>query len=98
MCGSLLFWMMIELQKRYYITFFDNVRILFVSSNVKKSKTTGILYAKKSLKTPKWWSGALNQRGRDSPMTKKDKGTNNDIQNITQRTNDRVTGTPLSGG
>jgi hypothetical protein len=31
-------------------------------------------------------------------MTKKDKGANNDIQTITKRTNNPVTGTPLSVG
>ena len=52
---------------------------------------------KKSLKIPKGYSEDVNQRT-DNTMAKRKKvqKTNNDLQNITQKTKDRVTRTPLS--
>ena len=52
----------------------------------------GILELKKSLKIPKGSSESIIQRT-DNTMAirKKDKKTNNDLQNITHKTKDRVT-------
>jgi len=49
------------------------------------------------LKLPKGLSASVNQRRTDNTTAKrkKDKGTNNDLQNITQKTKDRVMQTPL---
>jgi hypothetical protein len=46
------------------------------------------------LKIPKGQSEAVNQRT-DNTMSKKDKRTNNDLQNITQKTKYQATQTPL---
>jgi hypothetical protein len=43
---------------------------------------------------PKRYPGAVNQ-WTDTTNAKKDQGTNNDLQNIAQNTNDRATRTPL---
>ena len=50
-----------------------------------------------SLKIPKGKSESANQRRTDSTMTKRTR-TNNDLQNITYKTKDRVTRTPLYMG
>jgi len=49
-----------------------------------------MLNYKNSLKIPKGQSEAVNQRMTDNTMAKKkkDKRTNNDLQNITQKTKD----------
>jgi len=52
---------------------------------------------KKSLKIPKVESQAKNGRRTDNAMDKR-KRTNNDIQNITQKTKDRATRTTLKTG
>ena len=52
----------------------------------------GILRNKKSLKTPNGYSEPVNRERTDDTMSKKQvKGTNNDLQNITQKPKDRVT-------
>ena len=62
---------------------------------------TGILHNeinnsyKKSLKIRKWWSESVNRRRTDNSMTKR-KRTNNDLQNTTQKTTDRATGSVSS--
>ena len=48
---------------------------------------------KKRLKIPNGWPEAVNLRT-DTTMVKR-KSTNNDLQNTTQKTKDRATGTPL---
>ena len=50
---------------------------------------------KKSLKIPKGYSETVNQRMTDKAMAKR---TNNNLQNITHKTKDRVTRTPLNTG
>ena len=50
---------------------------------------------KKSLKIPKEQSESVNRRRTHNTMAKR---TNNDIQNITQKTKDRTTRTPLKTG
>ena len=49
----------------------------------------GIFYIKKSLKITKGWSEAVDQnRDNTNRHKKKDKRTNNDLQNSTQKTKD----------
>ena len=51
---------------------------------------------KKSLKIPKWWSESINRKTRQhNGQNKKDKRTNNDLQNTIQKTKDGTTWTPL---
>jgi hypothetical protein len=52
---------------------------------------------KKSLKIPQGSSESVNRRRTDNIMAKR-KRTNNDLQNITHKMKDRVTGTPLKNG
>jgi hypothetical protein len=49
------------------------------------------------LKIPKGWSAAVNLRRADNAMVKRKnkKRTNNNLQNITQKTNDHATRNPL---
>jgi len=54
-------------------------------------------HQKKSLKILKGLSEAIN-RLKIMAKRKKDNGTNNDLQNTTQNTDYRVTGTPLKSG
>ena len=54
------------------------------------------MQSKKSLKIPKGSLESVNRRR--TGQTKKDKGTNNDLQNITPKTKDRVTRAPLKTG
>ena len=55
---------------------------------------------KKSLKIPKGYTELVNRRRSDNNnrQKKKDKKTNNDLQNITQKTKDRTTRTLLKTG
>jgi hypothetical protein len=55
---------------------------------------------KKSLKIPKGYSEPVNRRRTENTMArgKKNKRTNNDLQNITHKTKDRVTRTTLKTG
>jgi hypothetical protein len=59
-------------------------------------KRDSVLYRKKSLKISKGQSESVNRRT-DNTMVKrnKDRRTNNDLQNITYKTKDRVTRTSL---
>jgi len=50
---------------------------------------------KKSLKIPKGYSETVNQRMTDKAMAKR---TNTNLQNITHKTKDGVTRTPLNTG
>jgi hypothetical protein len=50
----------------------------------------------KKWKIPKWYSESVNRKTDNTK--KKDKGTNNDLQNIGQKTTDRATPTPLKTG
>ena len=51
----------------------------------------------KSLEILKWLSESVNRRRTNNIMVK-GKRTNNDLQNTTQKTKDRVTPTPLKTG
>ena len=54
---------------------------------------------KKSLRMSNRLSEAVNRRtGKINEQKKRDKWTNNDLQNITQKTKDRATRTPLKTG
>ena len=55
-------------------------------------KDIALFDLEKSLKIPKGLSESVNQRRTDNTMAKK-KDTNNDLQNITHKTKDRVTRT-----
>jgi hypothetical protein len=54
------------------------------------------MQSKKSSKIPKGSLESVNRRR--TGQTKKDKGTNNDLQNIAPKTKDRVTRAPLKTG
>jgi hypothetical protein len=54
-------------------------------------------FGKKSLKIPKGKSEAVKRRRTDTTMAKR-KRTNNDLQNITQKSKDQAKQTPLKTG
>ena len=54
-------------------------------------------FGKKSLKIPKGKSEAVKRRRTDITMAKR-KRTNNDLQNITQKSKDQAKQTPLKTG
>jgi len=59
-----------------------------------KFQDTKVAIRSRKSKIPKWQSEAVNQRRTNNTVAKR-KRTNNDLQDITQKTKDRVTRTSL---